>query len=251
MSAIDQETGEIIEPETGILIANSFRHSIETAKISAAFVKFQGLVELPTKDSDNPFFHSKYADLASVIVAAKPALKEAKLAVIQTTNRIESFERGIGYICVTRIIHSSGEWYESEIPMPLPIDTKEGSQTYGQVKIDPQSYGSALSYARRYGMQAALCLSAEDDDGNKATTQKNEQKQKQITEKEKVKQLDAADATKTIAALKSEMACNAYYRKNKDAILASAHKEDILGLLREKRAEYKQEQKEEISEPTE
>jgi len=125
----------------------------ETIKeLAPAVVSFQRQVEPAKKDADNPFFKSKYADIASIYDAIRDPLADNKLAVVQT---VERSEQGIINI-VSRLIHESGEWMEFDCPMPV-------------TKADPQSIGSVITYGRRYGLQAALGLSAEDDDGNSAT----------------------------------------------------------------------------------
>jgi hypothetical protein len=124
-------------------------------ELAAALVKAQG--ELPTvgKDSTNPFFKSKYADLAAVIKAASPVLAKHGLAVSQ---HVTTGEDG-GSRLATWLLHESGQYICEAMPLLLP-------------KEDPQGQGSAITYARRYSYMAVLGLVAdEDDDGNRASTQ--------------------------------------------------------------------------------
>jgi len=122
----------------------------ELAKaLSAAQAEIEGAV----KDSSNPFFKSKYADLASVIEAVKVPLAKHGLSVIQMTD-IELD----GDFCLTvqtQIMHSSGQWIRGR----LPVKSKDDS---------PQAQGSGLSYARRYALMAALNVPALDDDAEQA-----------------------------------------------------------------------------------
>ena len=99
----------------------------------------------------NEFFKSKYADLASVIDAARNALSKNNLAVIQTTQTING-----ELVLFTTLSHSSGEWIRGEYPIK-------------PVKQDPQGFGSAMTYARRYAFSAITGIASEDDDGNAAS----------------------------------------------------------------------------------
>ena len=121
-------------------------------ELAAALAKAQGYLDHAKKDTNNPFFKSKYADLASVIDAAKKPLADNGLSVCQVCNINES--RGV--IIETILMHSSGEWISGTYPIrPL--------------KTDPQSYGSCLTYARRYCFSAITGIAADDDDGNSAS----------------------------------------------------------------------------------
>lgn len=103
------------------------------------------------KGASNPFFKSKYSDLASVMEAIRGPLAEHGLAFVQTTRPSE----GNGLIVETTLMHESGEWIAGELFVPA-------------VKADPQSFGSALSYGRRYALQAIVGLESVDDDGEAA-----------------------------------------------------------------------------------
>lgn len=119
-------------------------------ELAAALAKAQGMLDHAKKDVKNEYFKSKYADLASCIDAAKQALSENGLAVIQLTDITD-----YGLILRTTLMHSSGEWVSGI----YPIDP---------VKKDPQGYGSAITYARRYAFCAITGVAADDDDGNAA-----------------------------------------------------------------------------------
>lgn len=106
---------------------------------------------LPAKtSSNNPFFKSKYADLAEVVRASRPALAKNGLAVMQY---VKVTEDGKSLLC-TRLGHSSGQWIESSIPIRSE-------------KPGIQGFGSNLSYLRRYmyGALVGVVSSGEDDDG--------------------------------------------------------------------------------------
>ena len=118
-------------------------------KIAPALLKAQRAITFAIKDSKNPAFRSTYADLSSVIEACKPALNDAGIAFMQMPAPSDP-----GTIALTtRLIHESGEWIESTATCPLQ-------------KVDPQGYGSANTYLRRYSLAAAVGLYQDDDDGN-------------------------------------------------------------------------------------
>lgn len=130
--------------------------SESVSKIFAAIAKAQAAMKPVAKDANNPFFSSKYAKLDSIVDELRPIMADNGLGFIQ------SFRMEDGRIvCVTRLIHESGEWCETECPLKLEKDT-------------PQGAGSAQTYARRYGFQAAIgAVFEEDDDGNAAEQSKN------------------------------------------------------------------------------
>lgn len=121
------------------------------SKMAPALLKAQKAITFAVKDAKNPHFKSTYADLGSVIDACKSALNEAGIAFMQMPSPSEP-----GTIALTtRLLHESGEWIESTATCPLP-------------KNDPQGYGSANTYLRRYSLAAAVGLYQDDDDGNAA-----------------------------------------------------------------------------------
>lgn len=120
--------------------------------ISAAYAKAFAKIAGATKDSVNPAFKSKYADLSSVIAAIKPALVENDLFFVQVTRPNPD-----GVEIETILGHVSGE------QMVLGVIFIPAS------KRDAQGFGSATSYARRYSLMTAFGVPAEDDDGNAAT----------------------------------------------------------------------------------
>lgn len=119
--------------------------------LAAAMAAAQSEMGAAIKGASNPFFKSKYADLGSVIEAIKPHFAANGLSYVQFP---VSGESSVGV--VTRLMHSSGEWLEQEYFIPLG-------------KMDAQSVGSCLSYARRYSLQAIAGIPSADDDGNAAT----------------------------------------------------------------------------------
>lgn len=123
--------------------------SNEIKQLAVALVKFQSSLKAVKKDAENPFFKSKYADLASIIEAIREPLAKNGLAFSQ-------FPSGEGGL-TTILLHESGEYIEETFTMK-PVDGK------------PQSAGSAITYARRYALGAVLGVATEeDDDGNAAS----------------------------------------------------------------------------------
>jgi hypothetical protein len=102
------------------------------------------------KDSANPAFRSKYADLASVMDACMGALNKHGICVMQPTGEDET-----GRFVKTILAHTSGETVECRVPLIV-------------AKNDMQGYGSAVTYARRYGLMSMAGIAPEDDDGNAA-----------------------------------------------------------------------------------
>ena len=120
-------------------------------KLAGALAKAQAKITGATKDSENPFFKSKYADLAAVLDAARGPLSENGLAVIQTTAYDNT-----GICMITTLAHESGEWIRGKLWLR-------------PTKADPQGMGSAITYARRYAYAAIVGIAQVDDDGNAAS----------------------------------------------------------------------------------
>jgi ERF superfamily len=120
--------------------------------IASALVRAQRGFAPALKTSTNPHFRSKYVDLAGCVEAVLDALNSAGIALIQRTS-----ENSTGVTVETVFVHESGETLEcGKLHVPAS-------------KQDPQGYGSALTYARRYSLMAACGIAPEDDDGNAAS----------------------------------------------------------------------------------
>lgn len=127
------------------------RHSESIKNIAPALRKAQGALRAALKESENSHLRSKYADLASCWEAIRPALQENQLSIIQTLGVMEGF----GPSLTTMLLHDSGEFILGEQPLFPKAQ-------------DPQSLGSAITYARRYGLAAMVGLIQADDDGQAA-----------------------------------------------------------------------------------
>lgn len=120
-------------------------------ELATALNKAQAMFKSAVKDSANPFFKSKYADLSSVWEAVREGLQKHGLSVAQTMD----FEGAENFL-VTTLMHTSGEWIQ-------------GRARLKPVKDSPQDWGSAITYFRRYSLAAILGVVQDDDDANKAS----------------------------------------------------------------------------------
>ena len=121
-------------------------------EMASAFVKAQKEFGPALKTSTNPHFKSRYADLSTCIEAVIDALNNNGIALIQKTHQDQN-----GVTVETLFLHESGESMTCGL-LHVPAS-----------KSDPQGYGSALTYARRYSLMSACGIAPEDDDGNAAS----------------------------------------------------------------------------------
>lgn len=139
-------------------------------ELAAALNKAQADMSGAKKGKENPFFKSKYADLNAVVDAVRIPFAENGLSYSQfpvmDENRV-----GVETI----LMHESGEFIASTLMLPTG-------------KLDAQAAGSAITYARRYSLQAIAGIPAEDDDGNSASGRGN-QKQNNQVDQAKLKKL--------------------------------------------------------------
>lgn len=121
--------------------------SEEIGAISTAVSAFQGEIEQPALNRENPYFKSRYVDLSGVLKSVQKLLAKNGLAVMQIIN---------GTDIITLLTHKSGQWFKSVCPI-------------GNYKSQ-QDRGSAITYTKRYALCAILGIAADtDDDGNAAT----------------------------------------------------------------------------------
>ena len=154
-------------------------------QIAAAFIKAKKAFAPALKTSTNPHFKSKYAALDACIEAVNDSFLAAGIAMYQ-----ETFEDATGVTVETVLLHESGE------------SIRCGKLHVPASKQDPQGYGSALTYARRYSLMAACGIAPEDDDGNAASRQAKPKN-------------DILDESKAIAAMRSAsdvQTLNKYYQ---------------------------------------
>lgn len=133
--------------------------SAEVKELMTALCKAQGAMAAAKKDSTNPHFKSSYADLASVWEACRAPLTDNGLSIIQVVT-------DDGGRLSTRLCHSSGEWVQGFVPVK-------------PMKQDMQAFGSALTYARRYGLMAMVGIAPDDDDDGNAASAPPQQRSQQ------------------------------------------------------------------------
>ena len=126
-----------------------FTTSTETKNIVGAILKFNKSIGVIDKDAKNPFFRSDYAPLPTILKDIKQPMQDAGLT-------INHFPAGDNCL-VTRLSHSSGEFYQCLTYMKAVKDT-------------PQDRGSVITYMMRYNVGAVLGLAIDkDDDANKSS----------------------------------------------------------------------------------
>lgn len=143
-------TAQLTEEET---LAPVDASKTDHPNLAAALVAAQ--LEMPAveKDGTNPHFKSSFTTLGKLIATVRPVLNRHGIAVTQLPSRDEQGKPTL----VTRLVHSGGDSMEETMPLIL-------------AKQDAQALGSALTYAKRYALAAALAIAdQEDDDGNAAT----------------------------------------------------------------------------------
>lgn len=128
-------------------------------ELATALAKAQAEIENASKNSSNPHFKSKYADLAEVINTVRPVFSSHGLSISQ----FPSFADGLASV-ETVLMHSSGQWMS-------------GTASAGVTKQDAQGVGSAITYLRRYSLAAVAGIAQEDDDANAAVGSRPKQQQ--------------------------------------------------------------------------
>lgn len=120
------------------------------ASLAAALAAFQAELPGVSKDSENPHFKSKYADLADMSKAILPALARQGLAFLSMPTLTDR-----GFVLAYSLLHESGGRFDGEYPL-----NSAGND---------QQKGSSITYARRYALGAITGAAADDDDGNAAS----------------------------------------------------------------------------------
>jgi len=129
------------------------------AALASALSKAQGAMTGALKDSSNPFYKTRYADLAAVLASCRQQLADNELCVVQCTDIIADKP-----VLITTLAHSSGEWIKSI----TPILARDESA---------QAQGSGITYARRYALAAIVGIAQIDDDGEAAVGRKQPAKE--------------------------------------------------------------------------
>lgn len=135
-----------------IELPRGLTHSPEIGELGKAMAAARKKFKTVKKETINPFFKSKYADLAAIIEATEDALADHDLVVVQSPRF-----NGETVTVTTMLLHGSGQWMRDDLTLPM-------------AKFDAQGAGSAITYARRYAYGSFLNVAAEaDDDGNAAS----------------------------------------------------------------------------------
>lgn len=124
-----------------------------TSELVQALIKAQQEIHHAEKDATNPAYRAEYASLQSVIDAVKKPLNNNGLYFTQLVD----LSSNTSAVLVTRIIHSSGGFLQSIVPLHLGENNKRNAM---------QELGTAISYARRYALAAICGLTQVDIDGN-------------------------------------------------------------------------------------
>ena len=124
-----------------------------TAQVYAALIAAQAEMPAIHRDRENSHFRNRYATLDAIVDAVRPVLARHGLAVVSGVTAPHTSEAGtlLAIGVATRLVHTSGEWIESAVVLPI-------------AKNDPQGAGSAVTYGRRYSLSALLSLATDDDD---------------------------------------------------------------------------------------
>lgn len=155
--------------------------SQEIGSLAGALAKAQGEMNAAPKTAKNPFFKSRYSDLSTVWSSIRKPLAKNNLAIVQSVFCDEG-----QMVLTTRLVHSSGQWAVSHYPV-VPQ------------KRDPQGYGSALTYARRYALSAMVgVVCEEDDDGEAAMSRKQSPQPEPTVSKDKLVTLEIPPSKKKL-----------------------------------------------------
>lgn len=129
--------------------------SAEISEIATALATAQGEISPASKNAQNPHLKNRYADLGAVWEAVREVLPKHGLSVVQTMRVSEDGRAAVH----TMLLHKSGQWIAGMCALPVP-------------KNDPQGFGSAYTYARRYSLSAMLGVVSEDDDDGEGAKRK-------------------------------------------------------------------------------
>jgi len=148
--------------------------------LALAMNKAQAAMSGAKKSAANPFFKSKYANLEEVIACIKEPFESNGLSFMQFPIT-EDDRAGVETI----VMHESGEWISGSFMLKCS-------------KLDPQGMASAITYARRYGIQSIAGIPSEDDDGNAAS---QAPKKPAMTPKQAVAKLSSAESQEDLVAV--------------------------------------------------
>ena len=122
--------------------------------LTDALIAAQTKMKHAKMDRVNPHFKNRYATLASVLDACKAILNAEGIFVGQTLTS----DPAAGTVGVRTILRGYGESLDC------------GELVLKAVQNNPQQIGSALTYARRYALAAAVGIASDEDDDGEAAS---------------------------------------------------------------------------------
>lgn len=187
-------------------------HSDSMAKLAKSLAAFQNEIKDPARDGENPHFRSKYVPIDALLACVRPMAAKHGLSIVQSTGG-----NGQDISVTTMILHDSGEWLLTDALAIRPV------------KADPQGCMSAITYARRYSLSAALGVAwDDDDDGNAASTPPTPKKTKPALKKADYLRSVAEEAKKQhLSADDIKGIMNARYDKDSSAALTDEEAADF------------------------
>lgn len=192
--------------------------SNEIKDLAIALCQAQAEMSGALKDSDNLYYKSKYADLASCIQASRPSLIKYNLSVSQTVDSTSE-----GYFLVTYLFHSSGQYIKSRFKLYME-------------KPDMQKLGSAITYARRFGYAAIIGLHQIDDDGESLHDRKptpKEETPKEETPKDRLIKAQTKNKwnTEQITEAKTRIIKGGKYANARFSVLSKEEQNEIISFF--------------------
>ena len=182
-----------------------------------ALCKAQAAMTGAMKSSDNPHFRSKYADLGAVQDACFPALHANGFSVMHQCRNEDS-----GSVLDTVLMHESGASWTCTVPLLVS-------------KNDMQGLGSAITYARRYGLMCLSGVAPEDDDGNKAAENKPSSKADRVGASDK-QPLDITADLEKIKTITDVDELDAYYKAVRETTPELSKRADFIAACKTQKA---------------
>lgn len=171
-------------------VGNGVKITFPCDKLMDAMAKMQSTLDTAKKDSDNPYFKSKYADLAQCLLTAKKPMADNGLSISQHC----TFD-GVFVQCVSVLGHTSGQMMVSTLNIPVS-------------KKDAQGIGSSITYARRYALSSIVGIAQKDDDGNGSVGITDEE----IAEKQRKRNAKEQEKAKAMAENQKKLDAEENYR---------------------------------------
>jgi hypothetical protein len=127
-------------------------------ELATALAAAQAEFHHAKRDSENPHFRSRYADLSAIWDACRPGLSSHGLSVVQSPRLVAAGESTWLVEVETLLIHSSGQYLSDVLAVPVTAGS-------------PQAVGSAVTYCKRYSLASfvGIAPAGDDDDGDRAS----------------------------------------------------------------------------------